>query len=255
MKPLIGLPADTADTKGMVFHSIGDKYVRAVAECADAMPLMIPALAPLIDTDALLDRLDGVVLTGALSNVHPTRYGLEAHTDYEPYDQSRDDTTMPLIGRAIARGMPVFCICRGFQELNVVLGGTLATEIQRQEGRFDHRAPKVEDQDVRYGPRHSIDLTPGGLLARILEAPRITVNSLHRQAIDRLAPPLQIEARAEDGTIEAVSMKEARGFVLGVQWHPEFKASANPDSVKIFKAFGQAARDYAMRRQARSSAA
>lgn len=246
MKPLIGLPADSADNNGMPFHSIGDKYVRAVAEAADAIPLVIPALASAIDMDALLDRIDGLVLTGALSNVHPHRYGHEAHADYEPYDQARDDTTIPLIGKAIERGMPVFCICRGFQELNVVLGGTLVTEVQRLPGRIDHRAPKTDDLDVKYGDNHPVLVEPDGVLHEIVGVDRMMVNSLHRQAIDHLAPGLRVEARAEDGTIEAVSLKDAKGFTLGVQWHPEYKAVLNPVSVKIFRAFGNAARRYAL---------
>jgi len=249
VKPLIGLPADSADNHGMPFHSIGDKYVRAVAEAANAIPLVIPALASAIDIDALLERIDGLVLTGALSNVHPSRYGQSAHADYEPYDQARDDTTIPLIGKAIERGMPIFCICRGFQELNVVMGGTLVTEVQRLEGRIDHRAPKVDDPDVKYGDNHPVLLAPGGMLQTILGTDRMMVNSLHRQAIDSLAPALQVEARAEDGTIEAVSVKDARGFALGVQWHPEYKATQNPISAKIFRAFGDAARTYALNRQ------
>lgn len=249
MKPLIGLPADSADNHGMPFHSIGDKYVRAVAEAADAIPLVIPALASAIDIDALLDRLDGLVLTGALSNVHPSRYGHAAHSDYEPYDQARDDTTIPLIGKAIDRGMPVFCICRGFQELNVVMGGSLATEIQRLDGRLDHRAPKSDDLDVKYGDNHAVLVAPDGLLHRILGIDTMMVNSLHRQAIENLAPGLRVEARAEDGTIEAVSVKDARGFALGVQWHPEYKAVHNPVSAKIFSAFGDAARRFALGRQ------
>jgi len=252
---LIGLPADTADNHGLQFHSIGDKYVRAVAEAANGIPLVIPALAPLIELDSLLDRLDGLVLTGALSNVHPSRYGAPANSDYEPYDQARDDTTIPLIGKAIARGLPLLCICRGYQELNVVLGGTLATEIQRLKGRFDHRAPQVDDLDERYGPRHAIVLEPGGLLRSIVGAERIMVNSLHRQAIDRLAPRLRVEARAEDGTIEAVSVKDSKCFALGVQWHPEYKAVQNPISVKIFRAFGEAARRHCAARQTGFAAA
>ncbi|WP_239025308.1 gamma-glutamyl-gamma-aminobutyrate hydrolase family protein [Rhodoligotrophos defluvii] len=255
MKPLIGLPADTADNKDVPFHSIGDKYVRAVAEAAGGIPLVIPALASVIDLDSLLDRLDGLVLTGALSNVHPSRYGASAHSDYEPYDQARDDTTIPLIGKAVARGMPLLCICRGYQELNVVLGGTLATEIQRIKGRLDHRAPKVDDLDQRYGPRHVVNLERGGLLHEILGAERIMVNSLHRQAIDRLAPRLKVEATAEDGTIEAVSIRDGKGFVLGVQWHPEYKAIDNPVSVRIFRAFGDAARRYSAARQTGFAAA
>lgn len=244
MTPLIGLPADTEEKHNQVFHSIGDKYVRAVAEAAGCHPVVIPALGDTLDLEDLLDRLDGLVLTGALSNVHPERYGAAPTRDHEPYDTWRDDTTLALIPRALQRGLPLLCICRAIQELNVVLGGTLAAEAQRRDGSFDHRAPKVDDNDVKYGPRHKLLLTPGGILARIMQAQEIMVNSLHRQAIDELAPGLTVEGRAEDGTIEAVSVEDARGFALGVQWHPEYKAIANPDSVKLFRAFADAARAY-----------
>ncbi|QPC42226.1 gamma-glutamyl-gamma-aminobutyrate hydrolase family protein [Kaustia mangrovi] len=255
MTPLIGLPADTGERNHQIFHSIGDKYVRAVAEAAGCHPVVIPALADALDLGGLLDRLDGLVMTGALSNVHPDRYGTTPSPDHEPYDFPRDDTTLALIPMAIERGMPVLCICRAIQELNVAMGGTLATEIQRGEGRLDHRAPQVEDVDVKYGPRHKLLLTPGGMLAGIMGTEEIMVNSLHRQAIDRLAPGLVVEGRAEDGTVEAVSVKGASGFALGVQWHPEFKATENPDSVKLFGAFGEAARAYGRNRAPRPAPA
>jgi putative glutamine amidotransferase len=145
----------------------------------------------------------------------------------------------------LARNIPLLCICRGFQELNVALGGTLEGEVQRGPGRLDHRAPKRPDLDERYGPLHSIDITPGGRLEAILGSPRISVNSLHRQAVGRLAEGLAVEALAPDGIVEAASVKGATGFAIGVQWHPEYKASANPHSVKLFEAFGEAARRYA----------
>lgn len=242
--PLVGLPADTYAHDGLVFHSVGDKYVRAVAETAKCDTVVLPALGD-EHLDSLLDHLSGVVLTGALSNVHPPHYGAEPGPDHEPYDHGRDATTLTLIAKVLARGIPLLCICRGFQELNVVLGGTLEGEVQRKDGRLDHRAPKSDDLDVRYGPVHAIDITPGGALEAILASRRTMVNSLHRQAIARLAEGLAVEARAPDGVIEAASVKGAAGFALGVQWHPEYKASANACSVKLFQAFGDAARGYA----------
>jgi len=245
--PLVALPADTYVSDNLVFHSVGDKYVRAVAEVARCATVVIPALGD-GQIDALLDHLSGIVLTGALSNVHPPHYGAQASPDHEPYDHGRDSTTLSLIAKVLARGMPLLCICRGFQELNVALGGTLEGEVQRAEGRLDHRAPKLPELDERYGPLHPIDITPGGRLEAILGTRRISVNSLHRQAVGRLADGLAAEALAPDGIVEAASVKGAAGFALGVQWHPEYKASANPDSVKLFEAFGDAARRHAAAR-------
>ncbi len=247
--PLVGLPADTYESHGFLFHSIGDKYVRAVAEAAHCLPVMIPSLIDALELDALLDHLDGVVVTGAVSNVHPPHYGEQPSPAHEPYDHARDATTLKLIDKTIRRGMPLFCICRGFQELNVVLGGTLETELQEGEGRMDHRAPRHDDVDVRYAPAHVINIRPGGILEQILGKRETMVNSIHRQGIKRLAKGLAVEATAPDGIIEAVSVREARGFAIGTQWHPEFKALNNPDSVKLFAAFGDAVRAYAKARR------
>ena len=248
--PLVGLPADTYESSKLLFHSLGDKYARAVAEVSKCLPVMIPSLAEAMDLDALLDHFDGIVMTGAISNVHPPHYGGEPTADHEPYDHSRDSLTLRLIRAVIDRGIPLFCVCRGYQELNVVLGGTLETEIQRGERRLDHRSRKVDNLDMKYGPVHSIAITAGGLLEEILGRREILVNSLHRQGIARLAPGLTIEARAPDGIIEAVSVKGAKTFAIGVQWHPEYKAASNPDSVKLFDAFGDAVRKHAAQRSA-----
>ena len=247
--PLVGLPADTAGADGLVFHKAGDKYVRAVSEVARCAAVVIPSLGEQ-QLDGLLDHLSGVVLTGGLSNVHPPRYGAEPNPEHEPFDHERDATTLALIGKVLARGIPLLCICRGFQELNVALGGTLEGEIQRRDGRLDHRAPTAEELDVRYGPVHDVDLTPGGRLEAILGSRRIRINSLHRQAVGRLSDRLAVEALAPDGIIEAASVKGAAGFALGVQWHPEYKAADNPESVKLFQAFGDAARAYEAARSA-----
>jgi putative glutamine amidotransferase len=241
--PIVGLPADTFEKSGFLFHSVGDKYLRAVAEIAKCQPLMIPS-SEVINLDDVLDQLHGLVLTGAPSNVHPPHYGDVPSVDHEPYDHARDMTTFQLIRKALDRGMPFFCICRGFQELNVVLGGTLETELQRGEGRLDHRARPMEDVNLRYGPAHKISITPGGMLERILGKRETMVNSIHRQGIKKLAPLLATEAVAPDGIIEAVSVKGAKSFAFGTQWHPEFKAGDNPDSTMLFTAFGEAVRAY-----------
>jgi putative glutamine amidotransferase len=246
-KPLVGLPADTYEKDGFLFHSLGDKYVRALAEVADVVPVMIPSMIDALHLDTLLDHFDGILMTGAVSNVHPPHYGEDATQDHEPYDHNRDAITLKLIRAVIDRGMPLFCICRGFQELNVALGGTLETELQRGDGRLDHRAPKSDDTDVRYGPRHSINITKGGFLHHTLGKTETMVNTIHRQGVKQIAAGLNVEAKAPDGIIEAVSVKDAKSFAFGTQWHPEYKAARNPDSVKLFKAFGDATRAYSRR--------
>ena len=246
--PLVGLPSDTYESNHLLFHSLGDKYLRAVSDVAQCLPVMIPAIAEAMDLSALLDHFDGILMTGAVSNVHPPHYGSEPTADHEPYDHHRDKLTLKLIRAVIDRGIPLFCVCRGFQELNVVMGGTLEAEVQRGDGRLDHRSRKVEDMDVKYGPVHAISITPGGQLESILGKRQTMVNSLHRQAVAKLAPGLNLEASAPDGIIEAVSVKGAKAFAIGTQWHPEYKAASNPDSVKLFKAFGDAVRLHAARR-------
>lgn len=246
--PLVGLPADTYENSGFLFHSLGDKYVRALAEVSQVLPVMIPSMIDVLNLDALLDHFDGILMTGAVSNVHPPHYGEKASTDHEPYDHNRDGTTLKLIRAVIDRGIPLFCICRGFQELNVVMGGSLEAELQRGSGRLDHRASKSDDTDVRYGPRHALTITKGGFLNRILGKNETTVNSIHRQGVKTLGAGLNVEAAAPDGIIEAVSVKGAKTFAFGTQWHPEYKAAQNPDSVKLFGAFGDAVRAHARQR-------
>lgn len=251
--PLVGLPADTFLRGEHVFHGVGDKYVRSVALAAGVLPVMIPSLGDVLSLKDLLSRLDGVMMTGSVSNVHPSHYGHPPDQRAEPHDDARDATTLDLIRMTLDLGLPLFVICRGIQELNVALGGTLLSEVQDLPGRLDHREIKHDDMDTRYEPRHKIALASGGMLESLLGSREIEVNSLHRQAIDRLAPGLRVEATAPDGTIEAVSVSGARSFALGVQWHPEYKVMDNPDSVKIFAAFGDAVRAFA--RERRRSAA
>ena len=246
-RPVVGLPADVYEKDGLLYHSIGDKYLRAVHDVAGCAPVMIPSLGEEQDVDSLLERFDGVVMTGATSNVHPPHYNIDPSEAHEPYDHHRDSTTLRLISKVLERGMPLLCICRGFQELNVVFGGTLATELQENAGLLDHRSPESDELDVRYGPVHEIEIRQGGPLHEIMGARQITVNTVHRQGIDRLGEGLTAEAHAPDGVIEAVSINNAAGFALGVQWHPEYKAAQNPDSVKLFQAYGDAVRRFANR--------
>jgi putative glutamine amidotransferase len=216
--------------------------------------MLIPALGDAFDPRDLVRRLDGLLVTGSPSNVAVDLYGGAPDRPDSPQDPKRDATTLPLIRAAVEDGLPLFCICRGIQELNVAFGGTLHTRVHEQPAAFDHRAPQGEMEE-RYGPRHPVELAADSEIARLVGSRRIEVNSLHWQAIDRLGERLAVEGRAPDGVIEAVRVADARSFALGVQWHPEWKVLQNPVSVALFRAFGDAARRRAEQRAARGLAA
>lgn len=242
-RPIVGIPSDHRMMGPHPFHIVGEKYIAAVRDGADALPFLIPVLPDPIAPDEILDGIDGLLFTGSPSNVSPKRYGGPAPRDGVLQDEMRDATTLPLLEAAIARGMPTLCICRGFQELNVALGGTLHQHIQEQPGRMDHREDHDAPVEVRYAPAHDVNVAEGGVLATIVAERSFAVNSLHSQGIDRLAASLHADAVAPDGTIEAVSMPGAKGFLLGIQWHPEWLWWENPVSRAIFAAFGKALRE------------
>jgi putative glutamine amidotransferase len=244
-RPLIGIPADRRMVGDHAFHMVGEKYARAVMDAAGAVPLLIPSLAEELGFDELLERLDGLVFTGSPSNVEPHRYQGPPSEPGTLHDPARDATTLPLIRKAVGAGVPVLGICRGFQEMNVAFGGTLHQKLHELPGHLDHRDDEGQPLDVQYGPAHEVRLEAGGLLRSLTSADRIEVNSLHSQGIDRLGAELAVEARAPDGVIEAFRVREARRFALAVQWHPEWKAMANPFSRALFAAFGQASRERA----------
>jgi putative glutamine amidotransferase len=238
--PLVGIPTCVRTFHERPFYTAADKYPIALADAAGCLPLLIPSLGAKMDVAALLDTLDGLLLTGSPSNVEPHHYGGPPSREGTLHDPARDATTLPLIREAVRRDLPVLAICRGIQELNVALGGTLYQRIQEMPERFNHR-PRKRDMSTeeRYGPAHPVRLTAGGVLTELAGADEIIVNSLHGQGIDRLAAGLRIEAVAPDGQIEGVSLADAR-FVVGVQWHPEYKALENPFSRALFSAFGRA---------------
>lgn len=239
MTLIVGIPACATVANERLVHQTPARYADALMGGANALPIMIPPMGG-AQLD-VLDRIDGLLVPGSPSNVFPAFYGVADDLTPDKHDLARDATTLPLIRAAIERGMPVLAICRGIQELNVALGGTLLQNIHHMPGRMDHRGggPPLE---TAYGPKHVI--TVSGSLARIVGAEEILVNSLHGQAIDLPAPGLVVEARAPDGTIEAVAAPSAPGFVLGLQWHPEWRWSEKPASVAIFHAFGEACRTY-----------
>jgi len=241
--PLVGVSACRVARGPATAHSVGDKYIDAVVEAACALPVVIPAIGESLAIEALLDRLDGVLLTGSPSNLDPALFGGGQRPPSDPADADRDATTLPLIRACIASGVPLLAVCRGIQELNVALGGSLFGRLHEQPGRFDHRSDKTVSYAERYRPRHPVALRPGGLLAGLFDgAAAIEVNSLHGQGIDRLAPGLVVEATAPDGTIEAVTMAAAAGFVLAVQWHAEWRAGSIEQHRRLFAAFGAACR-------------
>ena len=242
--PVAGIVTDRRMFDGMATHQTNDEYVTAVRDGAGALPLLIPSTDSPLAADAILDAVDGLLFTGAPSNVAPAHYGGAPPRPGMELDEARDATALPLLRAAIKRGIPVLAICRGFQELNVALGGTLHQQVHEIAGRLDHREPRDVPREQEYAPAHAVRIMPGGLLARLSGQEQALVNSLHHQGVDRLAPPLAVNAVAPDGQIEAVSMPTAPGFLLGVQWHPEWRWAEDPLSRAIFDGFGNAMRQH-----------
>ncbi len=240
MKPLVGISCCTKlfGQYGMANHAASDTYVRAVDQVVGAVPVLVPANGDAADIDTLLARLDGIILTGSRSNVQPGLYGGPPHAEGTPEDAKRDAVTLRLIRAAIAAGVPVLAICRGLQELNVALGGSLHQRLQDLPGRLDHSTPLHPNPQVRTAKAHSLSVVPGGWLHRVTRTDSIAVNSLHNQGIDRLAPGLVSEATAPDATIEAVWFPTSRALTVGVQWHPEYDFASDAVSRGIFAAFG-----------------
>lgn len=248
--PLVAVSACTRQLGAHPFHLVGDKYVRAVVEAASALPMMLPALPGLLPPSEVLAQVDGLLLTGSPSNIEPWHYQGAPCAPGTLHDPTRDASNLALIPAALREGVPLLAICRGFQELNVALGGTLHACVH-EVGRFsDHREPADQPVQVQYAARQPLRVQPGGLLERLGLPRRCQVNSIHGQGIDRLAPGLQVEALAEDGLIEAVSLPDARAFALGVQFHPEWQVLNHPHYLAIFRAFGAACRQRAERRAA-----
>ena len=235
----VGIVADRRLFDGMAVHQANDEYVAAVRDGVGAMPLIIPSTDRPLDTAAILSMVDGLLFTGAPSNVAPSQYGAGARAGTE-LDEIRDATTLPLLRAATQAGMPLLAICRGFQELNVALGGSLHQHLHELPGRLDHREPQNASRDAEYAQAHPVTFAQDGVLARLSGLRQAMVNSLHHQGVDRLAPGLQAEALAPDGQIEAVSHSGAKAFLLGVQWHPEWRFAEDPLSCAIFAGFARA---------------
>jgi putative glutamine amidotransferase len=250
-KPVVGVIGSAHLIEGkFAAQRVGERNLRAVAETAGALPLIFAGIPEITDIGALLDTVDGILLAGARANVHPSRFGHDAHPSSEPYDEARDALAIDLIEVCVARGVPLFGICRGFQEMNVAFGGSLHPEIRELPGRLNHRAPRLPngelhpDPEVIFAARHEVRLIPGGVFAKLLGAETIRVNSLHGQGILEPGRRIVIEGVAGDETIEAIRIAEAPGFALGVQWHAEHEAQRNPVNRKLFETFGTALSNY-----------
>jgi putative glutamine amidotransferase len=241
-RPTVAIPCCTRLIGDHMMHMVSEKYVVTAGQISGAVPFLVPAVADHMPVDEILDRFDGLFLTGSRSNVEPHHYGAPVIPELAK-DPARDAVTLPLIRAAVKADMPIIAICRGIQELNAALGGSLHQQVQLVPGRLDHRSPKnATTMPERYGhPAHSVALTPGGRFEQWAGEREMMVNSLHQQGIDGLAPGLVVEAVAPDGQIEGVSHPE-RSFVIGVQWHPEFRAAETPFGRNLFQAFGDACR-------------
>jgi len=250
--PLIGVNADLKDSNGFDMLAAGYKYVASVVEASQAVAVMVPTMGDIefggdYPVDSLLDRLDGMVLTGGRSNVEPHHYDGEPFRPETMRDPLRDASTLSIARKAIERGLPLFGICRGIQEINVALGGSLHPYLWEVEGHDDHRMIQTDKMSTRFGPRHPVTLTKGGLFADIargagIEGPEVIVNSLHGQGVNQVADGLVVEALSADGVVEGVSMPGAPSFVVGVQWHAEYRTETHAFNRGLFEAFGAAAR-------------
>lgn len=241
-KPVVLMSMGVHERKGHLYQVMTHKYITPVVDFAGCVPLLAPTCCGSDDLEQYLDMVDGVYLTGAGSNIEPSLYGQENQTPEKGQDIDRDQFDMPLIRAAIKRGLPIFAICRGMQEINVALGGDIYQKLYAEPGFNDHRENPNDPVDVQYAQSHSVRLKSGSWLAKLLAAEEISVNSLHGQGIKTLAKGLEPLAHAEDGLVEAFHAPALSSFLFAVQWHPEWQAAQNPDSVKLFEAFGEACR-------------
>jgi putative glutamine amidotransferase len=254
VSPIVGVPCCIKLIGEHDFHAVGGKYIRALKDVAGCSPILVPALGDGLDVSQVLDIVDGLLLTGSVSNIAPSRYGQPTLDDTLPQDPARDETNLALIREAIRRRIPILGICRGFQELNVAMGGTLHQAVHQLPDKQDHRGKAEMSAEIQYGPAHEVRLSVGGQLQAILgDVAQITVNSVHGQGIDRLGTQLVVEATAPDGLVEAIRLRGNDRFALAVQWHPEWRASENRESTLLFSAFGDACREYRRARAAETT--
>jgi putative glutamine amidotransferase len=243
-RPLVGVISDRRQLGHHPFHVVGEKYLTAIVDGAGGFPVAVPVLGDGLDMAEVLGKLDALLLTGSPSNVEPKHYQGTASRPGTLHDPERDQAALVLIPAAVKAGLPLMAVCRGFQEMNVAFGGTLHQVVHEVEGMRMHREDTSQPLDVQYGPSHEVRFTPGGLLERLSGRSAAMVNSVHSQGVDRLAQSLDVEAVASDGLVEAFVVRDAPGFTLAVQWHPEWKTRENELSMAMFQAFGEAARRY-----------
>lgn len=248
-RPVVGLSADFKLIEPHDYHCVGDKYVRAVIDAADALPVLLPALPDKLQPEEVIGMIDGLLLTGSYANVHPRHYDGGDPYEGSPLDTVRDELTLRLIPVALEHGVPLFGICRGFQEINVALGGSLHQKVHEEPGYGLHKEDDDQPLEVLYGPAHAIHLEEGGILAGLSDSNEQTVNSVHGQGIAELAAGLVVEAHADDGLIEAFRIADAESFALAVQWHPEWKPLENTFYTATWRAFGDACRQRAATRK------
>ncbi|MFA3917988.1 gamma-glutamyl-gamma-aminobutyrate hydrolase family protein [Ruegeria hyattellae] len=230
-------------------HAGGTMNSDAVANVSECLPLLIPSDPRFVSVEELLAVCDGFVLTGGRPNVHPAEYG-EAETDaHGEFDRARDAIVLPLVRACVERGQPFLGICRGFQEVNVAMGGTLYPEIRDLAGRMNHRMPPDGTLEEKFALRHVVTLREGGVFHKVLGAREVMTNTLHGQGINKPGERIVIDGEAPDGTPEAIYVKGAPGFTLSVQWHPEWNPGSDPVSRPLFKAFGDAAREWSESRR------
>ncbi len=229
------------------FHMVGEKYLQALADGADAYPVALPSLAEGFDVLGIIHRLDGLFLAGSPSNLEPHHYMGDPSAPGTWHDPERDINALALIPAVIRVGMPLFAVCRGFQEMNVSFGGSLHQKVHEVPGYHLHKENPDDPLELQYSASHQVEFVEGGLLHRMTGTKGAAVNSLHSQAVDQLGEELEVEAWADDGLVEAFTVRNAPGFTLGVQWHPEWKVLENPVSTAIFREFGDACRAYRLR--------
>lgn len=247
-KPVVLMSMGTQERKGHAYQVMTHKYITPLAEIAGCVPVLAPSCCGVDDIDQYLSMVDGVYLTGAGSNIDPALYGQKNKTPSKGQDKERDLFDIPLIRAALKRGLPLFAICRGMQEINVALGGTIHQKAYEVPGLNDHREDSNDPVAVQYADSHTVQALPGSWFAELMGDAAFPVNSLHGQALDQLGEGVEALAHAEDGLVEAIHLPGVEQFTLAVQWHPEWQAAQNPHSVKIFKAFGDACREYAAQR-------
>lgn len=246
-KPVVGVIGSTYEVEGRYRTQLsGEANLSALADVANALPLVFAGAPEITEINALLETVDGIVLTGARANVHPTRFDTKPDEAYEPYDERRDELALAVAQACVERGIPLFGICRGMQEMNVAFGGSLHPEIRDIPGRMNHRMPRLEngeihpDQTVVFADRHDVTFIPEGEFARLYGRQSIRVNSLHGQGVLEAGKRVVIDGVADDSTVEAISILDAPAFALGVQWHAEYDPQTNPVNRLLFEAFGDA---------------